>query len=60
MAQHNHDLQPQDLSAVSPHHETVGLLRQVVKTGRELSGIRLTGNSINGVYVDDAYIYRMT
>ena len=33
-------------------------LSHAVETGMEISGIRFTGNTINGLYVEDAYIYR--
>ena len=34
-------------------------LRKVINTGPGIAGIRFTNNSINGTYVEDAYIYRV-
>ena len=33
-------------------------LRQAIKTGSRISGIRFTRNTIGGFFVEDAYIYR--
>ncbi len=35
------------------------LLKRAVKTGPGISGIRFTGNAIDGTLIDDAYIYRV-
>lgn len=35
------------------------LLRSAINTGPGISGIRFTGNVINGQLIPDAYIYRM-
>lgn len=35
-------------------------LRKAIKTGRGLTGIRFGQSSVNGHYVEDAYIYRLT
>lgn len=37
----------------------LSLLRTAIKTGPEISGIRFTGNVINGQLIPDAYIYRI-
>ena len=34
------------------------ILRHAIRTGRDISGIRFTRNTINGMFVEDAYIYR--
>ncbi len=48
-------------SIVSPTHPLISLLRVAIQTGPEsISGIRFTGNVINGQYIDDAYIYRVS
>ena len=36
------------------------LLKVALRTGPGISGIRFTNNVINGVVVNDAYIYRLT
>lgn len=37
----------------------IGLLRSAIATGPGTHGVRFSRNSINGVFVDDAYIYRL-
>ncbi|HKU18705.1 MAG TPA: hypothetical protein VJP80_05525 [Candidatus Saccharimonadales bacterium] len=50
-----------EISIVSPAHPLVGLLRLALRTEPEvISGIRFTGNVINGQYIDDAYLYRVS
>ena len=48
------------ISAKRPSDLIVSLLRRAVKTGQGVSGIRFTGNVVNGVPIPDAYIYRVT
>lgn len=47
------------LTLVSPNEPIVQLLGSMVRTGHELSGIRFTNNTINGVFIPDAFIYRI-
>jgi len=50
----------QDITLVSPDEPVVKLLRTVVKTPPiSTSPIHFAGNSINNMFIDDAYIYRM-
>ena len=35
------------------------LLKSAIKTGKGISGIRFTQNTINGILIEDAYIYRL-
>lgn len=42
---------------VLPTDPTVATLSRVLRT-EGISGVRFTGNMVNGIYVDDAYIYR--
>jgi hypothetical protein len=49
-----------DISAVSPGNEIVGLLSSAVGTGPGISRIRFTSNTVNGVFIEDAVIYRLT
>jgi len=45
---------------LSPNHPMISLLRGAISTGGEgISGIRFSRNTINGVFVEDAYIYRI-
>lgn len=47
------------ISVISPSHDLVRLLRVAIHTGPGVSGIRFTRNTINNVFIEDAYIYRM-
>ena len=47
------------VAAVGTRDPLVQLLRTVVRTGPKISGIRFQKNVINGVHIEDAYIYRM-
>ncbi|NIR14929.1 MAG: hypothetical protein GWN86_13670, partial [Desulfobacterales bacterium] len=53
------ELSLRQISVISTEHDLVKLLRAAIHTGPGISGIRFTGNVINGVFIDDAYIYRM-
>jgi hypothetical protein len=48
-----------DVSVIEDNSHLVSLLRNAVKPSRKASGIRLFQNVINGVMIDDAYIYRL-
>lgn len=51
------------LRDVSVAHEKIpllSLLRIVIRTGPGINGVRFTGNTINGVFIEDAYIYRVS
>ena len=50
----------QNISLVSPRDKLIKALKSVIKTGKEISHIRLTRNVINGLFLEDAYIYRLT
>ena len=50
----------EDISIVGDNDATVRLLGVALKTGPGISGIRFQNNVINGVLVEDAYIYRLT
>jgi hypothetical protein len=47
------------ISARKPNDQVVRLLRRVVTTGAGISGIRFTGNVVDGVPIPDAHIYRI-
>jgi len=53
------DISLKQISVVSPTHNLVKLLRVAIRTGPGISGIRFTGNTVNNVFIEDAYIYRM-
>jgi hypothetical protein len=48
-----------DVSVVPPDNEIAKLLRSAVQTGPELASIRFSSNTVNGVFVEDAFIYRL-
>ncbi len=47
------------ISVVAENHPWVSLLRVAIKTGDGISGVRFSRNTINGIFIEDAYIYRM-
>lgn len=49
-----------DITVVDSQDPLISVLRLTVKTGDTVSGIRFTQNVIDGVFIEDAYIYRMT
>ena len=49
-----------DISVVESNAPLIKLLRVAIKTGRTISDIRFSRNTINGVFIEDAYIYRIT
>lgn len=48
-----------NISVVAPNDRLVKLLGSAVKTGPGIGGIRFTGNVIDNVLIEDAYIYRV-
>jgi hypothetical protein len=48
-----------EIQVLSPKDDLIRLFKTAVRTGSTLSGFRFTGNTINGVYIDDAYVYRL-
>jgi hypothetical protein len=51
----------EQVSLVSASHPAVRLLRMAIKTGpRDIASIAFTHNTINGVFVEDAFIYRLS
>jgi hypothetical protein len=49
-----------DISVVENNNPLIALLRNAIRTGATISGIRFSRNAINGQFIEDAYIYRMT
>jgi hypothetical protein len=47
------------VTLAKPDAPIVALLRGAIRTGPAMSGIRFTNNVIDGVVVEDAYIYRL-
>lgn len=53
------DLSLDDFSVVRSDSELVKLLRNAIRTGYEIGGVRFTNNVVNGRLIEDAYIYRL-
>ena len=49
-----------EITAVSPRDPLVKLLSSAIRTRPGIAGIAFSGNVINGVYIEDAYIYRLS
>lgn len=49
-----------NITLVPGDNDLLKLLRVALKTGKDgVSGIRFTSNTINNVFIEDAYIYRL-
>lgn len=48
------------ISVVEPGNPLVQLLASAVSTGPGMTGIRFSQNTVNGKFIDDAYLYRLT
>jgi hypothetical protein len=55
-----YELSLQNISLVSPSDNLIKVLKSAIKTGKKISHIRFTRNVINNVFIEDAYIYRLT
>ena len=51
---------PSDVKALKDTDPLIKLLRKAISTGPGICGIRFTSNSVNGTFIDDAYVYRLT
>jgi hypothetical protein len=49
-----------DIIVVDSNEPLISLLRTVMSTGQSVVGIRFSQNVIDGVLVEDAYIYKLT
>jgi len=49
----------EDVAVAKPDAPLIRLLRQAIATGPGIGGYRFTRNVINGVPIEDAYIYRL-
>ena len=47
-----------DIGVINTNHQIVQLLKFMIATGDGTSGIRFSRNTINGVFIEDTYIYR--
>ncbi len=48
-----------DIGVVDSTDPIISLLRRAVTTGQAISGIRFSRNVVNGVLIEDAYIYKL-
>jgi len=48
-----------DISVVSPKDELIRLLRSAIRTNHKITSIRFRQSTINNIFIDDVYIYRM-
>jgi hypothetical protein len=49
-----------NVSVVSPSDPIIRALRVAIHTGPGITGIRFSRNVINSIFIEDAYIYRVT
>jgi len=50
-----------NISIISPSDNLISILKSAIKTSAQgISGIRFTANTINNVFIEDAYIYRIS
>jgi len=56
----SHKLSLQNISLISPEDSLIKLLRGALHTGTGISHIQFTRNTINNVFIEDAFIYRAT
>lgn len=47
------------ISLVSPKDSLIRLLKSSLRFHGPAPGIRFTGNTVNNVYIEDAYVYRI-
>lgn len=47
-----------DIGVTNTNYQIVQLLKFMIATGDGISGIRFSRNTINGVFIEDTYIYR--
>lgn len=49
-----------DIGVAGTDHQVVQLIRIAIGTGAGISGIRFSRNTINGYFIEDAFIFRST
>jgi hypothetical protein len=49
----------QNITVLDERSPLVALLRKAIRTGPGISRIRFSRNSIDGVFIEDAYVYRL-
>ncbi len=56
----NKSISIDNMKIVKNNDPMMRLLKGIVRTGKGLNTIRMTSNMMNGIYVQDALIYRNT
>ena len=56
----NNSIELKDISVLDSDDPLISTLRVGVRTGTGISRIRFSRNMINGTYIEDAFIYRLT
>lgn len=54
-----HFITLQLVTVTTPDHPLVRTLAVAVRTGEGISGIRFSRNTVNGRFIEDAYLYRV-
>lgn len=54
-----HGVSLDDVSVLDTRDPLIQLFRGTLQTGRSVNGIRFSRNTINGQFIEDAYIYRV-
>jgi hypothetical protein len=49
-----------DITVLDSNDSLIKLLKVAMKTGTGMHNMRFTGNVINGIPIEDTYIYRLT
>jgi hypothetical protein len=53
-----HNVDPQNISVIDARDAFIELLRSAVRVNRNAGGVRFSRNTVNGQFIEDAYIYR--
>ncbi|HEY2091915.1 MAG TPA: hypothetical protein VGJ81_08510 [Thermoanaerobaculia bacterium] len=54
-----HGVSLQDVAVIDTRDPLIQMLRVALRTDRPVNGIRFSRNTVNGQFIEDAYIYRM-
>lgn len=54
-----HGVSLDDVAVLDTRDPLIQLLRVALRTDRSIGGVRFSKNTINGQFIEDAYIYRM-
>jgi hypothetical protein len=53
-------IETKDITVTDENAPLIVLIRGAISTGPDICGVRFSRNTINGHYIEDAYIYRLT